>query len=107
MKYSAPLTEEQAEELGNDVGRIAAFAARALVKSFPLLDVEQLVEAFTRPRVVESTSLRYLAALEAGDTPGEAAGKAGAALIRVWADARLTARGQVAGSGGEGEAPLS
>uniref|UniRef100_UPI003F4911A8 hypothetical protein n=1 Tax=Streptomyces sp. CA-136453 TaxID=3240050 RepID=UPI003F4911A8 len=105
MKYRAPLNEEQAEELAQDVGRIAALAARSLVESFPHLDVEQLAETFTRPLVLESTALRYLGALEAGDSPGEAAGKAGAALIHAWADARLAAQARVAGSGGEPGAP--
>ncbi|MFD4795070.1 hypothetical protein [Streptomyces anulatus] len=90
-KYSAPLTAAQAEELGDDVGRIVAFTARALNREFPNLSLESLAEAFTRPLVLESTALRYLAALENGATPGDAAGQAGAALIETWADARLRA----------------
>lgn len=97
MKYSAPLTAEQAEQLGEDVGRIAAFAARALNREYPHLALERLVESFTRPVALEVTAVRYLAALETGAQPGEAAGNAGAALIRDWAEARLRAREEAAG----------
>lgn len=97
MTYTAPLTAEQAERLGEDVGRIVAFTARALNQEWPHLGVERLVESFTRPVVLEVTTARYLKALESGAKPGEAAGEAGAALIRDWADARLRARDETAG----------
>ncbi|MGA5127788.1 hypothetical protein ACWCV2_17025 [Streptomyces pseudogriseolus] len=88
---SAPLTPAQVAQLGDATGRIAAYAARALHQEFPHLDVEQLVETFTRPVAVEGTARLYLAAIQRGATPADAAGKAGRALIEAWADARLTA----------------
>ncbi|MFF9901313.1 hypothetical protein [Streptomyces longispororuber] len=91
-KYGAPLTSADAERLGDAVGRIVALTARSLAESFPHLSVERLTELFTRPLVLEVTASRYLAALEAGQTAGEAAGQAGTALIRDWANARLKAR---------------
>ncbi|MFK0279472.1 hypothetical protein ACIQVL_03225 [Streptomyces sp. NPDC090499] len=87
---SAPLTPAQAEQLGDAAGRIAVYAARSLVQSYPNLNLERLVETFTRPVAVEGTARRYLAALDCGATPA-VAGRAGAALIRAWADARLAA----------------
>ncbi|MCX5182586.1 hypothetical protein [Streptomyces sp. NBC_00268] len=89
---SAPLTPAQVEQLGDAVGRIAAYAARALHDEFPHLDLERLVETFMRPAAVEGTARRYLAALEGGATPADAAGKAGVALINAWAEARLAAK---------------
>lgn len=89
---SAPLTPAQVEQLGDATGRIAAYAARALHDEFPHLDLERLVETFTRPVSVEGTARLYLAALDGGATPGDAAGKAGVALINAWADARLAAK---------------
>lgn len=88
---TAPLTAAQVEQLGDATGRIAAYAARSLHEDFPHLDLEQLVETFTRPVATEATARIYLAALEGGATPGDAAGKAGAALIHAWAEARLAA----------------
>jgi hypothetical protein len=90
-KNSAPLTLAQTAQLGDAAGRIAGYAARALHDEFPHLDLEQLVETFTRPVAVEGTARRYLAALEGGATPAVAAGRAGVALINAWADARLAA----------------
>jgi hypothetical protein len=100
--YTAPLTEAQAVRLGRDVGRISALVARALNEEYPHLDVLRLVESFTRPKVLEGTAVLYLAALEKGATPGEAAGEAGVALVRVWAEARLKAREDLAGRDAEG-----
>jgi hypothetical protein len=88
---SAPLTPAQTAQLGDAVGRIAAYAARSLHDDFPHLNLEQLVETFTRPVATEGIARRYLAALESGATPADAAGRAGAALIHAWADARLAA----------------
>ncbi|MFE4583003.1 hypothetical protein [Streptomyces chartreusis] len=87
----APLTAAQVERLGDAAGRIAAYAARSLVETYPHLNLERLVETFTRPVAVEGTARLYLAALDGGATPADAAGKAGAALIKAWADARLAA----------------
>jgi hypothetical protein len=89
---SAPLTPAQTAQLGDAVGRIAAYAARSLVDTYPHLNLEQLVETFTRPVAIDGTARRYLAALESGATPADAAGRAGVALIRAWADARLAAQ---------------
>ncbi|MGX1268003.1 hypothetical protein [Streptomyces phaeoluteigriseus] len=89
---SAPLTPAQVEQLGDAAGRIAAYAARSLHEDYPHLDLEQLVETFTRPVATEATARVYLAALDRGATPGDAAGKAGTALIHAWADARLAAK---------------
>ncbi|MFD9190329.1 hypothetical protein ACFWCA_19125 [Streptomyces phaeochromogenes] len=89
---SAPLTPAEVEQLGDAVGRIAAYAARALHEEFPHLDLEQLAETFMRSTAVEGIALLYLAALDKGATPGEAAGEAGTALIHAWADARLAAK---------------
>ncbi|MFI8265345.1 hypothetical protein [Streptomyces sp. NPDC085665] len=91
MKYTAPLTADQVEQLGEDVGRITAFTARALHRAFPHLDLEQLTATFTRSTTLDFTTRKYLGAMEAGASPAEAAGRAGVALIRVWADARLQA----------------
>ncbi|MFF7415652.1 hypothetical protein [Streptomyces lydicus] len=88
---SASLPAAQAEKLGDAVGRIAAYAARALNREFPHLDLEQLVETFTCPAALEGAARHYLAALKGGATPADAAGRAGTALIRAWADARLAA----------------
>jgi hypothetical protein len=41
---------------------------------------------------VDGTARRDLAALEGGATPADAAGRAGVALMRAWADARLAAQ---------------
>ncbi|MFI7415280.1 hypothetical protein ACIBU0_42270 [Streptomyces sp. NPDC049627] len=87
----APLTPAQVEQLGDATGRIAVYAARALCEEWPHLDLERLVETFTRPVATEGTARLYLAALEQGATPGDAAGKAGRALIDAWAEARLAA----------------
>jgi hypothetical protein len=87
----APLTPAQVAKLGDATGRIAAYAARSLHEDFPHLDLERLVETFTRPVAVEGTARLYLAALDDGATPADAAGKAGVALIKAWADARLAA----------------
>lgn len=83
-----------ADELGEAVGKIAGFAALSLHESFPHLNLDQLAETFTRPRALDMISARFLAGLDSGRTPGEAAADAGTALIRVWADARLAARAQ-------------
>ncbi|MFE6639532.1 hypothetical protein ACFVFT_38540 [Streptomyces tendae] len=88
---SSPLTPAQVAQLGDATGRIAAYAARSLVQDFPHLDLERLVEAFTRPIAVEGTARLYLAALDQGATPADAAGKAGTALIKAWATARQAA----------------
>ncbi|MFJ2225625.1 hypothetical protein ACIOFY_36985 [Streptomyces anulatus] len=90
-KYSAPLTPADAERLGDAVGRIIAITARALHREFPHLSLEGLAESFTSSSVIESTGLRYLAALDAGATPGDAAGQASTALVKAWAAARLRA----------------
>jgi hypothetical protein len=80
-----------ADDLGEAVGRIAAFAALSLHESFPHLDLNDLVNTFTRPSAVTFLSRRFLAGLDGGKTPGEAAAAAGTALVQGWADARLAA----------------
>ncbi|MDQ1018881.1 hypothetical protein [Streptomyces afghaniensis] len=85
-----------ADNLGEAVGKIAAFAALSLHESFPQLDLDQLVETFTRPSATDFLARRFLAGLDGGKTPGEAAGDAGSALMRAWADARNTARAATA-----------
>ncbi|MFF4276204.1 hypothetical protein [Streptomyces sp. NPDC001536] len=100
--HTAPLTEEQTAQLGEAVGRIAVFAARSLTDTYPHLDRERLLELFLRPVAVDATAALYMAALDRGARPGEAAGEAGAALIRGWAEARLQAREETAGREGEG-----
>lgn len=84
-----------AEQLGEAVGRIAGFAALSLHESYPHLNLDRLVETFTRSNVTDFLAKRYLSGLDGGKTPGEAAGDAGAALIGVWADARNEARAQL------------
>ncbi|WP_228980179.1 hypothetical protein [Streptomyces sp. DH12] len=86
-----------ADALGEAVGKVAALAARSLHQSFPHLDLDRLVETFTRPCALDMLAVRFLAGLDSGLTPGEAAANAGTALIRVWADARLTAEEATAG----------
>lgn len=85
-----------AADLGEAVGKIAGFAALSLHESFPHLSVDDLIETFTRPSATSMIATRFLAELDDGKTPGEAAGTAGSALIRAWADARNTARAKVA-----------
>lgn len=89
------LTPDQVEQLGEATGKIAALAAKALNRTWPHLAVEDLVEQFTRDSALEMIAATYLAGIERGRTPGEAAGEAGTALIRVWADARLEARARL------------
>lgn len=92
MRYSAPLTPAQAEQLGKDVGMIVAFAAKAL-NHMHGTNIDRLMKTFTSSNALEVTAARYLKALEDGHTPGEAAGRAGTALVRDWADAVLEASG--------------
>lgn len=89
------LTPDQAQQLGEATGKIAALAAKALHHTWPHLDLEALVALFTRDSALEMIAATYLAGIDRGRTPGEAAGDAGTALIRVWADARLAARAQL------------
>lgn len=84
-----------ADQLGEAVGRIAGFAALSLHESFPHLSLDGLVETFTRDSATTMIATRFLAGLDEGKTPGEAAGAAGTALIRAWAEARNAARAQL------------
>ncbi|WP_405961226.1 hypothetical protein OG235_36805 [Streptomyces sp. NBC_00024] len=84
-----------ADDLGEAVGKIAAFAALSLHESFPHLSLDSLVETFTRDSATTMIAARFLAALDDGKPPGEAAGAVGADLIRAWADARNEARAQL------------
>ncbi|MFF7602518.1 hypothetical protein [Streptomyces mirabilis] len=84
-----------ADQLGEADGRIAGFAALSLHESFPHLSLDSLVETFTRDSATAMIAARFLAGLGAGQTPGEAAGAAGTALIRAWAEARNAARAQL------------
>lgn len=84
-----------ADNLGEAVGKIAAFAALSLHESFPHLDLDELVETFTRESATSFLAKRFLAGLHGGQTPGQAAGAAGTALIQAWADARLAARAEL------------
>ncbi|MEU5497937.1 hypothetical protein [Streptomyces griseofuscus] len=88
-----PLT---ADQIGEAVGRIAGFAALSLHESFPHLSLDGLVETFTRDSATAFLASRYLSGLHDGKTPGEAAGEAGTALIRAWADARNAAHAATA-----------
>ena len=92
MRYTAPLTRAQAEQLGKDVGMIVAFAAKAL-NHMHGVNIDRIMKSFTSSSALEVTAARYLRALEEGHTPGEAAGGAGTALILDWADAVLEASG--------------
>ncbi|MBA0053463.1 hypothetical protein E0L36_22065 [Streptomyces sp. AJS327] len=89
------LTPDQVEQLGEATGKIAALAAKALHHTWPHLRLKDLVEQFTRDSALELIALTYPEGIEHDRTPGEAAGEAGAVLIRVWADARLEARAQL------------
>ncbi|MEV6738671.1 hypothetical protein AB0N14_17750 [Streptomyces sp. NPDC051104] len=91
----AAASTQFAEELGDAVGRIAAFSAMSLHESFPHLDLDGLVETLTRSSAVQMVSTCYLAGRERGLPAGEAAAEAGTALIRGWSDARLAARAQL------------
>ncbi|MET8609773.1 hypothetical protein [Streptomyces misionensis] len=84
-----------ADQLGEAVGKIAALAALSLHESFPHLNLDGLVETFIRDSATTMIAARYLAGLDEGKTPAEAAGAAGTALIRAWADARNAARAQL------------
>ncbi|WP_199570560.1 hypothetical protein [Streptomyces murinus] len=94
MRTIQPLTASDAHDLGEAVGRIAAFAAIALHRQYPNLGLERLVGDFTSESATTLISTRYLAGIERGLPSGEAAGEAGADMIRAWADARLRARAQ-------------
>lgn len=82
-------TEEECYEAA---GKIAAYAAMSLHESFPDLDLDGLVETFTRPTAVRMLASRYLGGAARGLTAGEAAAEAGTVLMRAWAEARLQAR---------------
>jgi Na+/H+-translocating membrane pyrophosphatase len=84
-----------ADNVGEAVGKIAAFAALSLHESFPNLDLDELVETFTRESATGFLAKLFLAGLDQGKTAGEAAGAAGSALIRAWAEARNAARAQL------------
>ncbi|MGW2877028.1 hypothetical protein ACWDBP_12195 [Streptomyces sp. NPDC001233] len=90
MRYSAPLTPVQAEQLGKDVGMIVALAAKAL-NHMHGTNIDRLMQIFTSSNALEVTAARYLKAFEDGRTPGEAAGRAGTALVHDWAEAVLEA----------------
>ncbi|MEU6928982.1 hypothetical protein AB0A05_07440 [Streptomyces sp. NPDC046374] len=83
---------EEDEAFVEAIGRIAGFAAASLHEGFPHLDLDGLIETFTRPSAFSMLGTRYLNGLKRGLTPGQSAGEAGAALIRLWADSRLEAR---------------
>lgn len=70
---------------------IVAFAAKALSHTHGI-DIDRLIQSFTSSNVLEVTAARYLKALEEGHTAAEAAGRAGTALVRDWADAVLETR---------------
>ncbi|MEN8656307.1 hypothetical protein ABCR94_38485 [Streptomyces sp. 21So2-11] len=86
MHYTAPLSRSQAVQLGEEVGMILAFATNALHHTHGV-DIDKLMQAFMSSAALDLTAARYLKVLEEGHRPGEAAGRAGAALIRDWADA--------------------
>ncbi|MYR55027.1 hypothetical protein GTY54_01785 [Streptomyces sp. SID625] len=92
-------TQQQAianvNAFGEAVGKIAGLAASSLHESFPHLDLQRLLDAFTSDPAIAMIGTRYLAGLDEGKTPGEAAAAAGTALIHAWADARLAARAQL------------
>lgn len=92
MRYQAPLTPAQAEQLGNDVGTIIGFAANAISHLRGTTSAEDLMTSLSSPAAIEVTAARYLRALEEGLPPGEAAARAGTALIHDWANAALDAR---------------
>ncbi|MGW0731897.1 hypothetical protein [Streptomyces sp. NPDC002851] len=92
MRYTAPLTPTQAEQLGRDVGTIIGLAANAISHLRGTAHTETLMQTLTSPSAVDVTAARYLKALEKGDSPGEAAAKAGTALVHDWADAVLETR---------------
>ncbi|MEU9120140.1 hypothetical protein AB0C96_09800 [Streptomyces sp. NPDC048506] len=91
MRYTAPLSRAQAVQLGEEVGMIVAFAANALHHMHGV-NIERLMQSFTSSAALDVTAARYLTALDEGHRPGEAAGRAGTALIHDWADAVLEAR---------------
>ncbi|MGY3199751.1 hypothetical protein [Streptomyces sp. TE5632] len=92
---NATPTTLTAEDLGEAIGKVAAFAALSLHESFPHLGLGELVETFTRPSATRMIAARFTAGLAEGKAPGEAAAAAGTALIREWADARLAARAEL------------
>lgn len=88
-------TAIEASDLGEAIGKIAAFAAMSLNGSFLHLDLEDLIVAVTGTDAQEFIGRRFVAAIEKGKAPGEAAGEAGKALLYAWAEARLEARAQL------------
>ncbi|MFJ6014495.1 hypothetical protein [Streptomyces sp. NPDC092952] len=85
----------EVRDLGEVIGKIAAFAAMSLHESFPNLGLEGLVVTFTGAGAQEFIGRRFVAVIEDGKTTGEAAGEAGEALLYAWAEARLEARTQL------------
>ncbi|MEU7092991.1 hypothetical protein [Kitasatospora aureofaciens] len=104
MQYSKPLTEADATRLGENVGRIAAWTAKAMHESYPHLRLEMLLDHFTRDHSLEMLSTVYLRGLESGLTPGDAAAEAGAQLVHTWAKAALETRAEIARERAEREA---
>ncbi|MFF4605198.1 hypothetical protein ACFY12_21000 [Streptomyces sp. NPDC001339] len=93
MRYTAPLTPAQAKQLGRDVGTIIGFAANAISHLRGTATTDTLMRTLTSPSAIDVTAARYLKALENGDSPAEAAAKAGTALVHDWADAVLEVHG--------------
>ncbi|MER6979645.1 hypothetical protein [Streptomyces carpinensis] len=89
------MSPQDCEDFATAVGKIAGIAAKSLHESFPHLDLDGLVETFTRPHALNMLGTRYLSGLDRGLSAGEAAAEAGTALIRAWAEARLAARAQL------------
>ncbi|KQW13544.1 hypothetical protein [Streptomyces sp. Root369] len=83
------VTAPAPEALAEAVGDIVARAAMSLNESLPHLDLDGLVESFTRPSACQLLTSRYLGALDRGLPAGEAAAEAGTALLRAWSEARL------------------
>ncbi|MEU5429785.1 hypothetical protein ACH4UT_23710 [Streptomyces sp. NPDC020799] len=95
MKHNTPLTEDNMEEVGQAVGLIIEFAARALHTEFGL-DLEDLLRTFTRPACIEVVATFYLHGLHQGQSSAAAAAEASVELIYAWADTRLEAKAIVA-----------
>ncbi|MGJ3558923.1 hypothetical protein ACR6C2_08060 [Streptomyces sp. INA 01156] len=68
---NATPTTLTAEDLGEAVGKIAAFAALSLHESYPHLKLDELVETFTRESATTFLTKRLLAGLHGGQTPAK------------------------------------
>ncbi|WP_411129721.1 hypothetical protein [Streptomyces sp. x-19] len=95
MRYTAPLSTAQAEQLGKDIGTIIGLAAKTISAIRGDVDADEVMRTLTSSTAIDVTTARYLKALEEGRRPEAAAAAAGTALVFDWADAVLETRNRL------------